>query len=232
MKGSRTRLLHIALAAALAVILVAVVVPRMVSHGAAAPASGASSRPGEEAPGGEGGSGTGEHEGADADSETGPEDGLLAERSIRGGIPRAALARAASQASAVGAQTRAQAPRLAAASWSFAGPTNIGGRVLDLAVDPNAANTIYVATATGGVWKSTNAGATLVRSWPNGSTQAIGAIAAASDGTLYAGQGEAGPGGGSLTYGGQGIYRSTDAGAHWTKAGNMPSPPAGRIPVD
>ena len=82
------------------------------------------------------------------------------------------------------------------------------------------------------MWKSTDAGATMVRDWPTKNTQAIGAIAVASDGTLYAGGGEAGPGGGSITYGGQGVYRSTDGGAHWTKAGNMPSPTVGRIVVD
>jgi hypothetical protein len=33
--------------------------------------------------------------------------------------------------------------------WRFVGPTNIGGRVVDIAVDPVAAETIYVAAATG-----------------------------------------------------------------------------------
>ena len=42
----------------------------------------------------------------------------------------------------------------------------------------------------------------------------MGAIAIAPDGTLYAGTGETNPGGGSITYGGDGIYRSTDGGRH------------------
>ncbi len=231
-KGTRTRLLFVALGAVLALVLVAVV-PRVVSHRTAAPAGSAAEEHAS-------GDGDAQESGADhgtggereADAEAGPEDGLLAERTVMGGAPLSARLRAAAQAIVVAAQTRAQAPKVAAASWSFAGPTNIGGRVLDIAVDPSAADTIYVATATGGVWKSTDAGATMLRDWPTKNTQAIGAIAAASDGTLYAGGGEAGPGGGSITYAGQGVYRSTDGGATWKKAGNMPSPTVGRIVVD
>src|SRR5690349_14325974 len=63
----------------------------------------------------------------DADSATGPEDWILAQRSRLSGVPAAALIRAGAQAAAVAAQTRTQAPALAAATWSFAGPTNIGG---------------------------------------------------------------------------------------------------------
>jgi hypothetical protein len=232
MRRIRSRPLLVALAAVVTLLVLGVVVPRLASHHTAAPS--ATSLPSEEPPGDEGGSQEGEEEGEDpdADSETGPEDGVLSERATKGGIPRAALDRAAAQASAVAARTRAVAPELAAASWSFVGPRNIGGRVLDIAVDPATAGTLYAATATGGVWKSTDAGATMVRSWPDGLSQSIGAIAAAPDGTLYAGGGEAGPGGGSITYGGRGVYRSTDGGAHWKRAGNMPSPTVGRILVD
>jgi hypothetical protein len=223
-KGTRFRLLFVALGVALALVLL-VVVPRTVNHHSAAPA-GATEQDSHAAQGEE------DADAAEADAQTGPEDGLIAERTVDGGAPLSLRIRAAAQANALAAQTRAQAPKVAAASWSFVGPTNIGGRVLDIAVDPIAANTFYAATATGGVWKSTDAGATMVRDWPATNTQAIGAIAAASDGTLYAGGGEAGPGGGSITYGGQGVYRSTDGGAHWAKAGNMPSPTVGRIVVD
>ncbi len=40
------------------------------------------------------------------------------------------------------------------------GPAVIGGRIVDLAVDPRTPNTWYVAAASGGVWKTTNAGTT------------------------------------------------------------------------
>ena len=47
----------------------------------------------------------------------------------------------------------------------------------------------------------------------------MGAFAQAPDGTLWAGTGEANPPGGGLTYFGDGIYKSTDDGAHWTNVG-------------
>ncbi len=40
------------------------------------------------------------------------------------------------------------------------GPAFNGGRVLDLAVDPDNRHTWYLAVASGGVWKTTNAGTT------------------------------------------------------------------------
>ncbi len=175
--------------------------------------------------------GAGEAEDGDADR-AGPEDGYVTERVTHGGIPAGALARAAAQAQAVAAQTLLADPAALRTKWKFVGPTNVGGRVLDIAVDPNQADTIYIATASGGVWKSTDAGATLTQAWPTKTVQPIGAIAVAPDGTLYAGTGEAGPGGGSITYGGNGIYRSTDGAQTWTKAGTMPSPVVGRIVID
>src|SRR6202171_5138597 len=40
------------------------------------------------------------------------------------------------------------------------GPAFTSGRIVDLAVDPRDARTWYIATASGGVWKTTNAGTT------------------------------------------------------------------------
>ena len=50
--------------------------------------------------------------------------------------------------------------------------------------------------------------------------------------TLWAGTGEANPPGGGLTYFGDGIYKSTDDGAHWTNIGLRESASIGRIAVD
>lgn len=52
------------------------------------------------------------------------------------------------------------------------------------------------------------------------------------DGTLYAGTGEPNPGGGSITYEGTGLYRSTDGGAHWTRLGLRDSGAISAITVD
>ncbi|HEX8002365.1 MAG TPA: hypothetical protein VF519_06685 [Mycobacteriales bacterium] len=123
------------------------------------------------------------------------------------------------------------APTLAG-TWKLHGPYHIGGRVLDVVIDPLAPNSIYVATATGGVWHSSDAGMTYESRWPVDHNQTIGALAIAPDGTLYAGTGEAGPGGGSLTYGGDGVYRSRDGGHTWENVGLETSERIGRIVVD
>ncbi|MEW6368902.1 MAG: glycosyl hydrolase [Acidobacteriota bacterium] len=161
-----------------------------------------------------------------------PEDWMLRQRAYPRGIPAGALSRAATAADRVDAETARHTPAVLAPKWTLVGPTNIGGRVLDIALDPALPNTLYVAAATGGVWKSADAGATFTPLWPSNYPQAIGAIAAASDGTLLAGTGEASAGGGSLAYGGDGVYRSTDRGKTWANTGLSTSGAIGRIAVD
>ncbi|NGO45561.1 WD40/YVTN/BNR-like repeat-containing protein [Streptomyces ureilyticus] len=116
--------------------------------------------------------------------------------------------------------------------WKAVGPTNIGGRVVSLALDPQRADTLYAAAASGGLWRSTDAGATFHSVWPDSWTQAMGAVATAPDGTLYAGTGEPNPGGGSITYEGTGLYRSTDGGAHWKPLGLRDSGAISAITID
>lgn len=149
-------------------------------------------------------------------------------------VPGQYFLAAARQAEAIGGDTIAADPPVAGAQWQLMGPTSIGGRVLDVVVDPTDAthNTIFIAAATGGVWKSTDKGQTFSPAWPNDLTQTIGALAIGPDGTLYAGTGEAGPGGGSSTYGGTGVYRSTDHGQTWQSVGLPETSRVGRIVVD
>src|ERR1041385_9011684 len=92
-------------------------------------------------------------------------------------------------------RAKAQADAIAASTgtWTDLGPTNIGGRITDLVVASSQSNTIYVAAAGGGVWKSSDGGATFTTAWPDGNVQAIGALARGSNGTLWAGTGEANP---------------------------------------
>ncbi len=157
-----------------------------------------------------------------------------AQRADGSGAPAdpAAYARAMGEADALTTDTARRDPALAAARWQLMGPTAIGGRVLDIAVDATEDNTLYIATATGGVWKSTDGGTTYTSSWPDTLTQSIGALAVGRDGAIYAGTGEAGPGGGSVTFGGTGIYRSRNKGRTWTYVGLANSGAFGRIVVD
>jgi hypothetical protein len=73
---------------------------------------------------------------------------------------------------------------------------------------------------------------TYAPAWPPQNVQAIGALARGSNGTLWAGTGEANPPGGGLTYFGDGIYSSTDGGQTWEKRGLADSGSFGRIAVD
>ena len=135
-------------------------------------------------------------------------------------------------AAEIGQDTKSRAPGVANADWKLEGPHSIGGRVLDVAVDPELADTIYIATASGGVWKSSDAGTTFEPIWPSSQNQMIGALTITKSGVLYAGTGETGPGGGSITYGGDGVYRSADRGKTWQKIGLEKTSRIGRIVVD
>ncbi|MCW2504525.1 MAG: hypothetical protein JWO79_2809 [Actinomycetia bacterium] len=119
-----------------------------------------------------------------------------------------------------------------AAAWQRLGPANIGGRVTDLVADPAHADTVYAAAATGGVWKSTDAGATFSRAWSATDPASVGALAMTPSGALYAGTGEGNPGGGSVTFPGNGVYRSTDGGITWTPSGLTGTDRIGRIAPD
>lgn len=136
-------------------------------------------------------------------------------------------ARAARQATALSAA----APSIQAA-WQPLGPANIGGRVTDLVASPTQAGTVFAGAATGGVWKSTDAGATFTSTWSPSTTPSIGALAITGTGTLFAGTGEANPGGGSVTFPGGGVFRSTDGGASWQSTGLTGTGRIGRIAVD
>lgn len=160
-------------------------------------------------------------------------DWLYSQRAGDQGVVTArAYSRALEQAAEVREMTSEVAPELADAPWTNMGPTNIGGRVSEIALDPTPADIVYAATASGGVWKSTDGAVTWTYSWDPKLTQSMGAIAVASDGTIYAGTGEPNPGGGSIVWGGTGMYRSRDGGASWQSIGLPDSGAIGRIVVD
>jgi photosystem II stability/assembly factor-like uncharacterized protein len=163
-----------------------------------------------------------------------PSDFLAAQRTGAPGepVPAGAYTAAVAQAQRLGRETAAADPRLAAMPWTSMGPSNIGGRVLDVAIDPRTDGTVFIASASGGVWKSTDGGTSFAPSWPASFPRAIGALAAGPDGTLYAGTGEAGPGGGSITYDGGGLFRSRDGGKTWQNVGLRKAGSFGRIVVD
>jgi hypothetical protein len=82
------------------------------------------------------------------------------------------------------------------------------------------------------VWRSIDAGITFTSAWDPTISPSIGALAITSSGTLYAGTGESNPGGGSVTFPGRGVYRSTNGGASWQSLGLTGTDRIGRIAID
>jgi photosystem II stability/assembly factor-like uncharacterized protein len=160
-----------------------------------------------------------------------PDDYFLFQRSSDGELPRTSdFTRAIRQAQEVRG-TGATAARQRGDDWELEGPTNIGGRLADLAIHPTQPDTVYVAAATGGVWKTTDGGATMQKAWDDDNAQSMGAIAIGPTGTIWAGTGELNPGGGSITFGGTGVFRSDDGGRRWKSVGLRNSGTTGRIVV-
>lgn len=121
-----------------------------------------------------------------------------------------------------------------AAEWELAGPTNVGGRITDVAMHSSDLQTIYAATASGGVWKSSDAGDTWFPITDDLPSLSIGDIAIdpSDKNTIYCGTGETNGGGGSVTYDGRGVFKSTDGGNTWTSLGLENTGSIGRIEVD
>src|SRR5262249_33051923 len=62
------------------------------------------------------------------------------------------------------------------------GPANMSGRIVDVAVVEGRASTMYVASASGGLWKTVNNGTTWVPIFDKEATASLGAVAvSASD---------------------------------------------------
>src|SRR5580765_3852281 len=111
------------------------------------------------------------------------------------------------------------------------GPANMSGRIVDIeGVDSNP-KIIYVATASGGLWKTTDGGSTWAPVFDNQTSVCIGdvAIAKSNPDILWVGTGEHNPRN-SVSYG-DGIYNSTDGGKSWTHMGLKDSHTIGRIAI-
>jgi len=103
--------------------------------------------------------------------------------------------------------------------WRFIGPFDLGGRCTDVAVPAGSRTVFYAAAATGGIFKTVNAGTTWEPVFDDQPTMSIGdlAVAESDPNIVWAGTGEANIFRASEA--GLGVFKSTDAGKTWTHMG-------------
>jgi len=99
------------------------------------------------------------------------------------------------------------------------GPAFMSGRIADVAIHPQDDNTWFVGVASGGVWKTKNAGVTWKPIFDKQAVYAIGCVTIdpSNPNVVWVGTGE-NVGGRHLSFG-DGVYRSEDGGHSWTNMG-------------
>jgi photosystem II stability/assembly factor-like uncharacterized protein len=129
-------------------------------------------------------------------------------------------------------QMRARAANTDLSLVEFAGPTNIGGRVVDIEFNPQNPDIVYAKSATGGVFKSTDMGTTWFPIFDDQANLNVGDIGIdpANPEVIYVGTGEAN--GGHNNFPGGGVYKSTNGGTTWNFLGLENTASVGRIMVD
>jgi len=115
--------------------------------------------------------------------------------------------------------------------WRSIGPANMGGRTADVEGVPGDPSLVYVATASGGLWKTTNGGVRWSPVFERQGTISIGDIALepGNPDVVWVGTGEANPRN-SVSFG-DGVYKSTDGGRTWQHVGLRDSERVSRILV-
>ncbi len=164
--------------------------------------------------------------------------GIKAEASAATPADRSAGPAASSSSTSGGASHPTGPARFDSETISGLGARNIGsaamsGRIAAIdAVRESGRLTVYIGSASGGVWKSVNSGTTYKPVFDKAGTQSIGAVAIdpKNPKTVWVGTGE------SWTRNsvsvGDGIYRSTDGGDNWTNMGLRNSERIAKIAID
>lgn len=139
-----------------------------------------------------------------------------------------------------GNPTAPEAPRpslpaaedLDAFPWRELGPATFSGRIVDIELDPADPFTIFVGSASGGLFRSRNNGTTWECIFQDEGTISIGdvAIDPTDANVIWIGTGEANNQ--RSSYWGDGVYKSTDGGESWENLGLSDTHHIGRIAID
>ena len=144
---------------------------------------------------------------------------LAAQRGGRGGPPPIQLTATADDP-------------LAALRFRSIGPAFTSGRHADMVVDPKNPHIWYVAMAAGGLWKTTNAGLTFTPIFDNYGAYSMCCVLVdpKNSNVVWLATGE----NTNLrsASSGEGVFKSTDAGATWKRVGLEKSEKIGRMAID
>ncbi len=146
-----------------------------------------------------------------------------------GASPGSGVAAPAPARGATGAVPRARLEELV---WRAVGPANCSGRITDLAAVEKHPATFFLATATGGLFKTTNRGTTWSPLFDKQPVASIGAVAVWQQRPeiVWVGTGEADSRNSSSW--GDGIYRSLDGGSTWEHLGLEATRSIARVVLD
>lgn len=112
------------------------------------------------------------------------------------------------------------------------GPAITGGRIVDIAVNPQNSSEYFVASGHGSLWKTTNNGTTFSPAFEGQTSFAMGAVRydPSNPNIVWVGTGE--NNGQTNAIYGDGIYRSEDGGRSWKNMGLQSSEHIGGIAID
>src|ERR1051326_2443362 len=115
--------------------------------------------------------------------------------------------------------------------WRSIGPATMGGRITAISVCEADPTTYWVATASGGLVKTTNNGTTFEHQFDHENTVSLGdvCVAPSDRNIVWVGTGESNPRN-SVSFG-DGVYKSADGGKNWKNMGLTKTFQIGRIAV-
>jgi photosystem II stability/assembly factor-like uncharacterized protein len=116
-------------------------------------------------------------------------------------------------------------------SWRNIGPALTSGRISDIAVNPDNPFEYYIATSSGGVWKTKNSGISYTPLFDGEGSYSIGCVTIDPNNpnVIWIGTGE-NNNQRSVAYG-DGVYKSLDGGKSWENVGLKTSEHIGKIIV-